>query len=632
MEKKVKIVIDGREIEAQEGKTLLEVALKEGVSIPYFCYHPKLRIIGACRMCIVYNEKTGRLITSCNTKVEDGMIISTQHELVKSNQKYLLQAFMTRHPLDCPICDKAGECDLQNYGAIFGPQRQIVPVSALEKERHYTDWESDFLEYYTNRCVVCYRCTRVCDDINGARALYVEERGFHANIVPTVRPIDTSSCEMCGLCVHVCPVGAIISKPFKYWTRSWLLKKEKTVCNVCPVGCEVQVEYGIGDWRSKKKVYRTKPTDDLNICAKAFFGYDVLNKNRLLKPYIYEREETTGNAVNFLSHLFRTKGEETALVLSSYLTNEILANLKEIALRSGCFVSSPLTADFYTFLEGYGDYTPMYIREIEGANHYILVGDDITSTAPVLSYYIKGKVYKYGRTYKDAKFNPKYLKDLEELWDVVDKGSVLVINTTGMGKEGTDIGTLIRKLSQERNCKVLLLHKDTNYLGIYKTFEKDMLSHLGSIMEGVKRGSIKNLIVFGEDLLDYYEMEELEEIFKGLENLIVFSPFADGLSEIANVKIPMCLYGEVEGNYYTIMGVRKSKRFLPWAFKEEDFYKDILENMPKEKRGVKVLKGYNPHTKRNVHLYRSNWITQRSENLTRLYEKNAYLETSRYPA
>ncbi|MCX8059850.1 MAG: 2Fe-2S iron-sulfur cluster-binding protein [Aquificaceae bacterium] len=118
---KVRILVDGIEREADAGKPLLQNLLELGVQVPYFCYHPRLRIIGACRMCIVFNEKTGKLITSCNTYPEEGMSISTKHPLVVENQKYLLQAFMTRHPLDCPICDKAGEGDLQNYGALFGP-------------------------------------------------------------------------------------------------------------------------------------------------------------------------------------------------------------------------------------------------------------------------------------------------------------------------------------------------------------------------------------------------------------------------------------------------------------------------------------------------------------------------------
>ncbi len=613
---KVKIVIDGKELEVEKGKTVLRAALENGINIPYFCYHPKLKIIGACRMCIAYNEKTGRLFTTCNTPVEDGMIISTKHPSVVANQKYLLQALMTRHPLDCPICDKAGECDLQNYGAIFGPQQQIVPISALEKDRHYVDWESDFLEYYTNRCVVCYRCTRACSDVVGANALYVEERGFHANIAPTVKPFDTSSCEMCGLCVYVCPVGAIISKPFKYWTRSWLLQKEKTACNLCPVGCEIQVEYGIGDWKSERKVYRTKPTDELNICSKAFFGYDAINYERLLKPIAYGREVGIGEAVNFVSIAIRDGFEKTAIILSNFLSNEVLDAIYRVSKSSGCYVTSTLTLDMAEFLEGYGEYQEPSIENIKNASTYVLLGEDITSTSPVLSYYIKGNVYTLdNKRVRDKKLNPELItwEKLEDLKDYI-----VIVNTTGLENA--------REWGQKlRGKKVLLLHYGSNSLGVYKRF-KDHLSHLDSVLDAIDRGKVKNLIIFGEDILDYYNYLEIKNTLSKVEKLIVFSPFLDGLSSIAHIKIPMTLYGEADGTLDSLMKENTLKGFLPWRFDEKTFYEYLVSDLPAQDKGIPVIKGLasgKNYTKPELHIYRSNWILKRSKNLEALYDKQA---------
>ncbi|MCS7171234.1 MAG: 2Fe-2S iron-sulfur cluster-binding protein, partial [Aquificaceae bacterium] len=469
---KVKISVNGIDYEVEREKPLLKSLLELGFNVPYFCYHPRLKVIGACRMCIVYNEKTGRLMTSCNVYPEEGMSISTKHPLVVENQKYLLQAFMTRHPLDCPICDKAGECDLQNYGALFGPQRQIVPVSALEKERHQLDWESDFLEYYSNRCVVCYRCTRACNDVVGARALYVEERGLHANIVPTIRPMDTSSCEMCGICVYVCPVGAIISKPFKYWTRSWLLKSGQARCNLCPVGCEVRIEYGVGDWKSKDSVYRIKPTDELHICAKAFFGYDVLNHERLRVPKIFGREETKGNTANYLSMVLRSKPEETLIFLSSYMTNEDYYLLREVIKRTGVMVSSAIGFDLLPFLRAYGRYEPPSLEDIKQADFYLLIGEDITSTAPVLSYYLKGKVFKVGTLRRDSKLNPTVI-GREDIENLKGKG-VIIFNAIGV-QNAEAWGSYIKSLCERKGFRLMLLH-DGNFLGLIKHIPIDWLS------------------------------------------------------------------------------------------------------------------------------------------------------------
>ncbi len=577
MAEKVKIVIDDREYEVEKGKTVLQAALENGIDIPYFCYHPKLSIAGACRMCVVYWENINRLVISCNTPVQEGMVIRTHHtsEQVKENQKYLLQALMTRHPLDCPICDKAGECDLQNFGAIYGPQRQVVPISALEKEREEHDWESDFLEYYSNRCVVCYRCTRACDEIVGAHALYVENRGFESNIVPTVRPMDTSTCEMCGICVHVCPVGAIISKPFKFWSRSWLLQRETTRCNLCPVGCEVQLEFGLGDWRSKRKVYRTKPTEDLNVCAKAFFGYDALNVDRLLKPYAHGREESVGNLVNLLSSILGVHERETAFVLSGYLPNEIIESVVKVARATNGYITAPQTADFFKIADPFGDYRPPTMEEVREADFYVFVGDDITSTATVLTYYTKGKVYRVGKGIRDEKFEPEEIS-LEDIGKLEGKGLVVVNTVSFRGEKAKKLGDKLKAL-EDKGHRVLLLPKDGNVYGLYERIGK-FYSDIDEIVQKALRGEINTLVVFGEDITEYYEPETIEQLADRLEHLIVASPYDFGLSVRATVKVPMALMGETEGTFTTLFGEVRGKKFLPWAFDDITFWKYLEES------------------------------------------------------
>jgi len=625
MAEKVKIYIDDVKIEAEKGKTVLQVALENGIDIPYFCYHPRLSIAGACRMCVVYWEDINRLVISCNLPVQDGMRIRTHRtsEQVRNQQKYLLQALMTRHPLDCPICDKAGECDLQDLGAIYGPQKQIVPISALEKERKEHDWQSDFLEYYSNRCVVCYRCTRACDEVVGAKALYVEERGFHSNIVPAVRPMDTSTCEMCGICVYVCPVGAILSKPFKFWSRSWLLEKGLTRCNLCPVGCEIQIEYGIGDWRSKRKVYRTKPTEDLNICAKAFFGYDSINHNRLLRTEVNSRKETPGNVVNFLTTLLSEHGGKTALVLSAYLPAEIIDEVVKIAKSSKAYITAPQSVDFFKFVEEIGDFEIPSLKDFEKADAFVFVGDDITSVATVLTYYTKGKVYKIGKTLRDGKFDPEEisLEDLEKL-----EGNIYVLVTPHyLNSDLKEVAQKLRVLKETKGFKIVFVPKDGNTFYLYEAL-KGIYSDLDAIMEMVNKKEIENLIIFGEDILEFYELEFFAELREKLEHLVVVSPFKDGLSEYAHIRIPMSLMGENEGTYKTFFGEVKGSKFLPWSFDDLSFWKYLGENF-KEEGEVKIVKGSKELKRRFIpHLYRNNWITKRSANLNKLYEKNKNIE------
>ncbi|MEN3033444.1 MAG: 2Fe-2S iron-sulfur cluster-binding protein [Aquificaceae bacterium] len=615
---KVKVFVDGQELELDKKEPLLKGLLNKGFSVPYFCYHPRLSIIGACRMCIVYNESTKRLMTSCNTYPEEGMKISLNHELVKSNQKYLLEAFMTRHPLDCPICDKAGECDLQNYGALFGPQRQIVPISALEKERHEHDWQSDFLEYYSNRCVVCYRCTRACDEVVGARALFVDDRGFHANIVPAVRPIDTSSCEMCGICVHVCPVGAIISKPFKYWTRSWLLSREKTGCFICSGGCEITVEYGVGDWRSQARIYRTKPSDKLDICARAFFGYDALEKRRLSSPSVHSREETMANAGLFVAGRLKSSIGQTCIFLSPFMSNEDFELCIKIANACGAILTSSLSLDVFEFLKHHGSYSHPSIEEIQSCKRWVLIGKDISASVPVLSYYTKGEVFSLSEPIEDKKLNPKPIT-FEELKTL--EPAMIVLNTLNMPKD--TLKELAIALKSLTHHKLLILHPDGNYLGLIQRLSPELLTPIGLALEEIIKGNIKTALVFGEDLTELLPITEITRIFSKLDHLCVLSPYIDGLAQLAHVRVPMGLLGETKGTISSVLGEVELKSFLPWANDHGEFLKVVAEQLSGLNSGIKTLSGKSSieFKERDINLFISSWITARSQHLNNLHQK-----------
>jgi len=530
-------------------------------------------IAGACRMCIVYVENYKRLLIACNTRVEDGLEIYTDHPMVKENQAYILQALMTRHPLDCPVCDKAGECDLQNHGAIYGPQEQIVPVSALDKYRHYTDWESDFLEYYSNRCIVCYRCTRVCDEVIGAKALFVDERGFHSNIVPAVKPLDTSSCEMCGACVYVCPVGAIISKPFKFWTRSWLLKSVITNCSLCPGGCDIRLEYGVGDWRSKEKVYRIKPTDNINVCGRAFFGYDVFNENRLLKPEVKGEKCEKEKAIN---EIVKVLGESKSIgvILSPYLPNETIEVMVRIAEKIGAVVTSPVADHLFGVLDETGE-NNINISDFKNYENFVIVSKDITSLVPVVSYYLKGNIYRiFGEEgARDEKLSCTDIGE-EDLKNI--QGKTLVMADPLVGYKA--LSKVIKSLKRRKNFDIITIPRDFNSLGLYKLLKGKNITYFGTFVKALEEGCFDTLILFGEDIYDYIGEEETNRLISKVKNLIV--------------------------SYINF------KRFLPWSFDQTAFWKRVEEILEGE-RGISSLEKKEvmeelPY----VHLYRNNWITK----------------------
>jgi len=235
-----KVTIDGVEMEVAAGTTVLQAALSRGREVPHYCYHPGLSIAGNCRMCLVEVEKAPKLMISCQTQVADGMVVHTQSEKVQEAQSSVMEFLLINHPLDCPICDQAGECRLQEYAVEHGTgvSRHDVPKviqsKAVDIGRHITlDQE---------RCIQCSRCIRFCDEVTGTGELDFFQRGDRTKIglYPGKRLDNAYS----GNVADICPVGALTVKEFRFSTRVWYLKNTPTVCAGCSKGCNVMVAVG----------------------------------------------------------------------------------------------------------------------------------------------------------------------------------------------------------------------------------------------------------------------------------------------------------------------------------------------------------------------------------------------------
>ena len=286
---KIKITIDGKEITTSAGKTILDVALENGIDIPTFCWHPKLKSIGACRMCLVEIEKWPKLQTACSTQAADGMVVFTNNERVVKARRGVIEFMLLNHPLDCPTCDEAGECTLQNITYHYGVDRArtIEP-----KQRFIVDENSTFDDYpigpeiirNQNRCIHCYRCVRIVEEICEEDDLGAYNRGHSTEILPP--PGGEIRNLYSGNVVENCPVGALTSRDWRYKVRTWLTEQKKTVCNFCPDGCNLTV------WTFRDKIYRTTSrrndsVDEGFICDVGRYGYQfVHHPDRLKSPMI----------------------------------------------------------------------------------------------------------------------------------------------------------------------------------------------------------------------------------------------------------------------------------------------------------------------------------------------------------
>lgn len=274
-----KLTIDGQEIVARDDATIIQAAQEAGITIPRYCYHPQLSIAGNCRMCLVELEGRPKLEISCNTPVAENMVVLTNSPKVIEGRRGVLEFLLINHPLDCPICDQAGECGLQDYYMQHGLYRSRYQEAKVHG-RKVVDFGPDVV-FDSERCILCTRCVRFCREITKTDELGIFERGDRAQIATF--PGKQLDNPYAGNTVDICPVGALTSKDFRFKIRVWFLKETKSICPGCARGCNINIHH------HDAHVYRLKPrhNDEVNatwICDAGRFGYPSINENRVLHP------------------------------------------------------------------------------------------------------------------------------------------------------------------------------------------------------------------------------------------------------------------------------------------------------------------------------------------------------------
>src|SRR5688572_26060875 len=233
MADQVNLTIDGRQIQAAPGTLVIEAARKQGIEVPAFCYVEGYSLQAACRMCLVEVEKMPKLQTACTLAVAEGQVVRTSSDVIVQARKSMLELLLTNHPLDCPVCDKGGECELQDMVFTYG-----AGESRFTETKHHVDEKqfSPVVYFDAPRCILCYRCVRACNEGLGVAALGVVNRGVVSEIAPSHG--DHLECDECGQCIDVCPVGALTSDTYRYQTRPWEMNHTGTICTHCADGCK----------------------------------------------------------------------------------------------------------------------------------------------------------------------------------------------------------------------------------------------------------------------------------------------------------------------------------------------------------------------------------------------------------
>jgi NADH dehydrogenase/NADH:ubiquinone oxidoreductase subunit G len=341
----VTITIDDREVQVPKGTGLVETALAAGIEIPVFCYEPRLGApIGACRMCLVEIEGMPKLQAGCTLTAQDGMVVRTAQTSGKAaeGQNATLEFILVNHPLDCPVCDKGGECPLQDLTFRYGPGRTRMTFQKLTTEKPIPI--SPHIALDRERCILCYRCTRFSESVAEDGELVAVNRGARTEIATFED--EPYRDRFSGNVIELCPVGALTSTEYRFEARPWEIQNVPTICGLCPVGCNIDVTTREG--KIKRIVSRNHPEVDQGwLCDKGRFAFPALRaKDRIVDPLRRVRRRGLGpvpwdEAIDYAERLVREGGSGVVVVLSGSETNELAYGLAKLAAAVGGTVVLP---------------------------------------------------------------------------------------------------------------------------------------------------------------------------------------------------------------------------------------------------------------------------------------------------
>jgi len=309
----VTLTIDGKEVTVPAGTNLVEAARQAGNEIPHYCYHPRLSIAGNCRVCLVEVEGWGKLQIGCNTGASDGMVVFTDNERVRSARTGIMELLLINHPLDCTICDQAGECKLQDYAVEHGSGVTRFEFEKIKKPKNVS-W-GDRVVFDSERCILCTRCVRFLDEVAGTQEVGIDLRGEKSTLIVKGDGKLTSPYQM--NIIDICPVGALTSRDFRFKSRLWFMKFTDTVCTTCARGCNVIV--GSRDDRVLRMVPRFNPAVIVN------------DEGRMATPQVEGKGAPYPVAIQRARTILEdAKGAGILAVASPFMTNEELFALKGV--------------------------------------------------------------------------------------------------------------------------------------------------------------------------------------------------------------------------------------------------------------------------------------------------------------
>ncbi|MBZ5610815.1 MAG: NADH-quinone oxidoreductase subunit NuoG [Acidobacteriia bacterium] len=398
----INLTIDGKPVQAAPGTLVINAAKQVGIEIPSFCYYDGLTLQAACRMCLVEVEKTPKLQVGCTLPVAEGMVVHTDSPLVHQSRKGMVEFLLTNHPLDCPVCDKGGECELQDMTFRYG----MGESRFLEQKMHVDEQQWSPVVFYDKpRCILCYRCVRICDEGMGVNALGVVNRGAVSEIAPN--HFDHLECDECGMCIDICPVGALTSGAYRYKTRPWEMKHVGTICTHCADGCKTTL--GVRN----NEIIRGNNRDRSGIngeflCVKGRYAFDfvhsaerlqapLLRKNGKLEPVSWAEALAT---VAKKFQQAQASGGKFAVIGSNHTSNEENYYLQSFAreVLGTNNIDHHRTGDVPALLDALSGKTDALATsaDLYERKAILVIASDLAQQHPFLSFQIRANYRHHG--------------------------------------------------------------------------------------------------------------------------------------------------------------------------------------------------------------------------------------------
>lgn len=582
-----KVTVDGIEVEVEAGSTVLQACEATGKEIPRFCYHERLSIAGNCRMCLVEMEKSPKPVASCAMPVIDGQVIKTNTPMVKKAREGVMEFLLINHPLDCPICDQGGECDLQDQAFNYGGGRSRYELNKRSVDQKYM---GPLIKTHMNRCIHCTRCVRFSEEVAGVSEIGAINRGENMEITTFLE--NTIESEMSGNVIDLCPVGALTSKPYSYEARPWELNKVETIDVMDAVGSSIRMDSK--GWEVKRVLPRIN--DEINeewISDKTRYACDGLLNNRIDAPYIKKDGEfkevswkealifinqNLGNKKTFGGLVGQLVDLETSYAFKKLFKNVFNSELVDFRQKDILFdTSNTFNFKFNTT-----------ISKIDEADFVLLVGANPRLEATIISSRIRKAVKSGCKVFSigdpgDQHYKFKVIGNNTSILDDLIFGN---ISESKLLKEAKNpviiIGESVLKSEISKNIisSVQTLLKDINKLDGFNLLHQSA-SNVGSLILGLQTQNLQK--VYDADVLYLLNADEVNIDKKNNQFIIYQGSHGGENSRIANVILPSAAYSEKNGSFVNLEGrvQRSYKASYPPGFAKEDF--EIFNDISKSK-------------------------------------------------